>query len=78
MLNLWKIERNEVGYDENYGHVIAAHEEKDVREIAAKVAADEGEGPWFDPERSKAVLIGKALETNVGYPGIILTSFNAG
>jgi hypothetical protein len=76
-LGLWLIKRiDEVGYDENVGYVIAARLVRTVREIAAKAGADEGEGPWLAPERSKVVRIGEAILGT--RQGIILTSFKAG
>jgi hypothetical protein len=77
-MNLWLIERTgETWYDENIGHVIAAYQAQTAREIAAKAAVDEGEGPWLDPKRSEIVLIGEAV-ARIKREGIVQTSFHAG
>lgn len=83
---LWLICRpeEETGYDEARGFVVCAHTEAGARGYIAQAAAppreegpgDEGPGPWTDPRRSPARLIGEAM---LDIPaGIVLRDFKAG
>lgn len=74
-MNLWLITRENGGYDENRGHVVAAEKAIDARRLAAAAAADEGDGVWLDEQCSTIVCIGKALD---GVTGVQLTDYLAG
>lgn len=78
-MNLFLIERDalDVGYDENAGFVIYADWEMTVRKIAAAAAGDEGEGPWFDADRSTIKWLGDSGPVP-REPGIVLCDYHAG
>lgn len=69
---LWKIERtDDVDYEENVGHVIAAEDELMVREIAAAAhTSTEPEHIWFAP----STTVEAVGESHWLAAGIVMTS----
>jgi hypothetical protein len=79
MRYLWMIERKAgtKGYDENVSCIVVASTEEEVRAIAARNAADEGEGPWHSPETLVTQLGIAHEDVGVTIP-IVMISYNAG
>ena len=73
---LWKLQRNDVDYNETAGLIIAADTELRAREIAHDEAAG-GQSPdaWFNPS-VEVTSVGMAAE-GLG-SGIILTDYLRG
>lgn len=73
-MKLFLITRDEPGWDEADGFVIAAPNNKAARALAATDPGDEGAGTWLDGELSKCVCIG---ETKRPKARIILRSYRS-
>ena len=73
-MKIWTIEHEEPYYDSFCGHVVVANSEDEVKQLAKKKAADEGEDIWNDAEIKEC---GK-YTGNKTKPFILMSDFWAG
>lgn len=75
-MNIYLIKRiDEIGYDENAGHVVLANSIKEARLLASRRTGDEGSKIWLDALRTKITKVGT---TDYKTQRIILSDFRAG
>lgn len=75
-LNLYLVERDDdMTWDENWGHVVAADDDYAARLFASRVTRDEAASVWFE-ESTKVQMIGVA-SSGVD-AGIVLTDGHSG
>ncbi len=65
--------KDEVGYNEQEGVVVAAFNSQQARQIASNTHGDEGATPWLDPKLTSCRQV-----TRITGVGVILRAFNAG
>lgn len=73
-MNIYLIKHDEQGYDYCLGHVIIAHDEEEVIDIAKQGHSDEGRAVW---DTAFVELLGEYTGERLE-PIIILTDFKAG
>lgn len=72
-MKLYLIKREECGYDEARGFVVAAENEAEARKLASIESGDEGKHCWLDEKESECTLISN--KTNLK-SGVVLRDFH--
>jgi hypothetical protein len=73
-MKIFLITHNEFGYDSYSGHVVVANSEEEVRILAKKDSADEGELVW---DTANVSIVGEYSGDKTD-PFILLSDFHAG